>query len=257
MTLWLAPTASPPSKGIKGAPESSEACELFLETPGQQSMNNRAKMRGLTCWDVADNICIYIYNCIVLQKVDDEGWRWWWSYFFGELREAVGTIGKIQLAMLTPVGSNSAKDEEEVILFCFFYKFNCLDRLIKGRCCVKRCKRTSNPAFPLRPLYCVERSHDDWSFAVPSIPWKGKGLVDNPAIDQNSSKTSPKEKTPPPFPNYNNNERDKSFNNKKTLWSAKLISPGQWHTAHKIYFSIVKLSFRLFLNKDSNRSFNW
>ena len=43
------------------------------------------------------------------------------------------------------------------------------------------------------------------------------GLVDNPAIDQNSSKTSSKEKTPPPFPNYNNNERDKSFNNKKTL----------------------------------------
>ena len=83
------------------------------------------------------------------------------------------------------------------------------------------------------------------------------GLVDNPAIDQNSSKTSPKEKTPPPFPNYNNNERDKSFNNKKPLWSAKLISPGQWHTAHKIYFSIVKLSFCLFLNKDSNRSFNW
>ena len=251
MTLWLAPTASPPSKGIKGTPESSEACELFLETPGQQSMNNRAKMRG---WEMLQitfafpSIIALFSKKLMMKDGDDDD-----HISFGSWGKPLELSGKFNWQCSLPWDRIQPKMRKRLFCFVFFtnsivwtdrYKADAVQNVVKE-------PRTQHFHSGLFTVLSGVMMIDHLQFH------QFHGLVDNPAIDQNSSKTSSKEKTPPPFPNYNNNERDKSFNNKKTLWSAKLISPGQWHTAHKIYFSIVKLSFCLFLNKDSNRSFNW
>ena len=112
--------------------------------------------------------------------------------------------------MLTPVGSNPAKDE--VILF-FFLQIQLSGQIDMADAVQNVVKEPQTQHFHsgLFTVLSGVMMIDHLQFH------QFHGLVDNPAIDQNSSKTSSKEKTPPPFPNYNNNERDKSFNNKKPL----------------------------------------